>query len=247
MFGASIALFGCIALLWHDADTWQTLSALWRLPSGTLAANVLMIAFIAAGIGIQFARTERAAAVLLAIVCAVFSLACVPGILKAPRVYQEYGSFFEQFVLLCGACAVYAAAARGARSSALVVAVRLGVGVSALSFMLEQAFYLNATASLVPAWIPPGPMFWALLTTVAFGLAALAILIGRFAGLATSLTAMMVGIFGALVWIPAVARHSHSHGDWSECALTFMIAGACWVAAGAYKKRPAYAGRFSRR
>ena len=32
VFGASAILFGVIALLWHDSDTWQTLR---RIPAGT--------------------------------------------------------------------------------------------------------------------------------------------------------------------------------------------------------------------
>jgi len=42
-----------------------------------------------------------------------------------------------------------------------------------VSFALEQLFYLSETASLVPKWIPPGQMFWAMATTAAFALAAI--------------------------------------------------------------------------
>jgi hypothetical protein len=46
-------------------------------------------------------------------------------------------------------------------------------------------------------------MFWAITTTVALALAAIALLSGRSALLASRLlTAMMVG-FGLLVWLPA--------------------------------------------
>jgi hypothetical protein len=32
VFGASAVLFGVIALMWHDADTWQNLQHIWSLP-----------------------------------------------------------------------------------------------------------------------------------------------------------------------------------------------------------------------
>ncbi|MGA7235215.1 MAG: hypothetical protein WBY44_06035, partial [Bryobacteraceae bacterium] len=51
VFGASAVLFGIIALMWHDADTWQTLRQIWRLPLGAIAGGCLMTAQIAGGIG----------------------------------------------------------------------------------------------------------------------------------------------------------------------------------------------------
>jgi hypothetical protein len=36
VFGASAVLFGVIALMWYDPDTWQTLRHIWSLPFGTI-------------------------------------------------------------------------------------------------------------------------------------------------------------------------------------------------------------------
>jgi hypothetical protein len=57
VFGASAVLFGVIALMWHDSDTWQNLQQIWRLPFGTPIGGCLMTAQIAGGIGIQYPRT----------------------------------------------------------------------------------------------------------------------------------------------------------------------------------------------
>jgi len=43
---------------------------------------------------------------------------------------------------------------------------------------------------------------WAILTTIAFALAAVATLINRQARLAIRLMALMLALFGVLVWIP---------------------------------------------
>ena len=53
VFGASAVLFGVIALMWYDADTWQALRQIWRLPFGTIIGGCLMTAQIAGGIGMQ--------------------------------------------------------------------------------------------------------------------------------------------------------------------------------------------------
>ena len=229
VFGASAVLFGVIALMWHDSATWQTLQQIWSLPFGTLIGGCLMAAQIAGGIAIQHPRTARWASVILGVVYLLFSLACIPGIIAAPAVYAQYGSFFEQFSLLCGATALFAATEANAARARFGRLARLGIGVCAISFTLSQIIYLRVTADLVPRWIPPSQMFWAILTTIAFALAALAILINRQASLALRLMTFMLALFGVLVWIPRLIAHSEKHLNWSEFGLTFLITGAVWM------------------
>src|SRR5579875_1968197 len=230
VFGASALLFGIIALMWRDAETWQTLSRIWKLPAGLTIGRLLMAAQIVGGVGVLLPRTARPAAMLLVVLYSLFSLACIPDIVAAPGSYEHYGSFFEQFTLIWGAVAIYAAAQKNIQlGAALARAARLGIGVCAVSYTLSQIFYLRFTASLVPIWIPPGQMFWAILTTIAFGFAALAILSGRQAQLALRLMTLMMALFGLLVWIPALIAHPEAHLNWSEFALTWLMTGAAWA------------------
>lgn len=230
VFGASAVLFGVIALMWHDADTWQTLRRIWVLPFGAIAGGCLMTAQIAGGIGMQYPRTARPASIALGGVYLLFSLACIPDILAAPAVYATYGSFFEQFSLLCGATALYAATeANPARALVLGRLARLGLGVCAISFTMSQILYLSVTSDLVPTWIPPNQVFWAILTTIAFALAAIAILVNRKARLALRLMTLMLALFGVLVWIPRLIAHPETHLNWSEFSLTLLITGAAWM------------------
>jgi hypothetical protein len=233
VFGASAVLFGVIALMWHDPDTWQNLHEIWRLPLGNLIGACLMAAQIAGGTGMQSPRTARLASVVLGVVYLCFSLACIPSIIAASNLYDRYGgSFFLFFSLLCGAIALYAATeANAPRALVLGRLARVGLGVCAISFTLGQILLPRETADLVPKWIPPNQMFWASLTTVAFGLAAVAILINRQARLATRLMTLMLGLFGVLVWVPRVIAHPEAHFNWSECALTLLITGASWMVA----------------
>jgi hypothetical protein len=232
VFGASAVLFGAIALRWHDAETWQSLRRIWSVPFGTAIAACLMSLQIAGGITVQRPRTARLGAIILCLVYLCFSLACIPSIIAAPAVYAQYGSFFEQLSLLCGASALYAATeASAARATMFGRLARFGLGLCAISFALAQTFYLRLTADLVPRWIPPGQMFWAILTTIAFALAALAVLINRQARLALRLMTLMLAMFGMLVWLPRLIAHPEAHLVWSEFALTFLITGATWMVA----------------
>jgi len=233
VFGGSAVLFGVIALIWHDPDTWQNLRHIWSLPLGAVLGACLMAAQIAGGIGIQFPRTLRLASVVLGVVYLLFSLANIPDIVAATNIYDRFGgSFFQFFSMLCGTIALYAATQTdAARATMFGRFARLGFGVSAISFTLGQALLLRETASLVPSWIPPSQMFWAILTTIAFALAAIAILINRQARLATRLLTLMLALFGVLVWIPRLIAQPKVHFYWSEFALTFLITGASWMVA----------------
>lgn len=233
VFGAAAVLFGLIALMWHDVDTWQNLQHFWSLPFGAVIGECLMAALIAGGIGIQYPRTARTASIVLCVVYLCFALACIPDIIAASNIYDRFGgSFFVFFSLFCGAIALYAASEPNAASAAVFGRLaRLGLGVCAISFALGQALLLRETAQLVPKWIPPNQMFWAILTTVAFGLAAIAILINRQARLAMRLMTLMLALFGVMVWVPHVIAHPKTHFNWSECLLTFLVTGAAWVVA----------------
>src|SRR5260370_14855494 len=93
-----------------------------------------------------------------------------------------------------------------------------------LSFTLEQLFYLSATASLVRKWIPPGQMFWAMATTAEFALAAIALLTGFMARLASRLTTAVIVGFGLLVWLPALFANPHRFLNCAEGTVTLALA-----------------------
>lgn len=232
LFGLCAALFGAVGLLWHDTEAAQHLAAFAHLPGAAIAGWVLAGAEIAGGLALLAARTARVGAVLLGIAFLAFALGTIPGILAAPKSYVQYGAFFEMFAVVCGAIAAYVTSgAKKARARAARDAARIGMGLCAASFAVSQIVYLSATAALVPAWLPPGQAFWANLTTGAFALAALALLVDRQARFAGRLLALMLGIIGALVWIPVVAAHPGVHDDWSELVLNYLIAGAVWSVA----------------
>ena len=222
VFGVAALALGLVTLVWHDYNGWQQ-------PRYLLNAAAAVQIF--GGVAIQFRPTAKAGAVVLGAVYLAFAVLCVPQIVATPQVYNSWGNFFEQFSLLTGAALVYA---RLSSPWSRDMLNRLGcilLGICTVSFTLEQAFYLDATASLVPKWLPPGPMFWAVTTTLFFALAALALLTNRMALLATRLTTLMLVTFGLLVWVPLLLSDPRNHTNWSETAETFAIAGAAWILA----------------
>lgn len=230
VFGVATVATGLITLAWRGYNEWHQLRYI------VLAAAA---AQIFGGAAIQFRRTAKTGAVVLAAAYLVFALLCVPRIITAPQIYNHWGNFFEPFSLATGAAFVYA---RWSSSWAAETLHRVGgilLGICVASFTLEQAFYLRATAHLVPKWLPPSQMFWAVMTTVAFAFGAAALLTNRMTLLAARLLTMMIVIFGLVVWVPLLLSDLHSPTNWSETAETFAIAGALWILAdlpGGYRR-----------
>jgi hypothetical protein len=222
VFGVAAFAFGLITLVWHDFNGWHQP----RFLIYAAAADEIF-----GGAAIQFRRTAKTGAVLLGAVYLAFALLCVSGIVAAPRVYNSWGNFFEQFSLVAGAAIVYARSSSAWSRETLNRIGRILLGICTASFTLEQAFYLGPTVTLVPKWLPPSQMFWAVATTALFALAAVALLTNRMALLAARLLTMMLVIFGLLVWVPLLLSDPHSHTNWSETVETFAIAGTAWILA----------------
>jgi hypothetical protein len=222
LFGMAAVAFGVITLAWHDYNGWQQ-------PRFLVYAAAAALMF--GGAAIQVRRTTKIGAVLLTVVYLAFAFLCVPGIVAKQQIYNSWGNFFEQFSLVIGAAIVYARLSSRWPRETLDRIGRIVLGICVASFTLEQAFYLHPTTTLVPKWIPPGQMFWAVATTVPFALAAVALLANRMALLAAGLLTLMLALFGLLVWVPLLLSDPHSHTNWSETAETFAIAGTAWILA----------------
>jgi hypothetical protein len=232
VFGVATLASGLITLVWHDYNDW---------PQVRYIVYAAAVAQIFGGAALQVHRTAKTGASVVGAAYLVLVLLCLPGIVAAPQIYNSWGNFFEQLSLLTGAAMVYARLSSAwSRETPLRIG-RILLGICTTSFTLEQAFYLGATANLVPKWVPPNQMFWAVTTTVLFALAAVAMLANRMALLAARLLTMMVVSFGLLVWIPLIISDPHNHTDWSETAETFAIAGTAWILAellGEYRPSP---------
>jgi uncharacterized membrane protein YphA (DoxX/SURF4 family) len=218
---------GICALAWHD------FAAFGDLPHRRMFIDIAATIEILGGAAVQWPRTTPTGAVALGSIYFLFALLGVPLILAHPLVYNGYGNFFEQLSLASGALILYASSypIASARTARLAQIAYYAFGICVASFALEQLFYLSETARLVPRWIPPGQMFWAIATTVAFALAAIALLTGFLARLAAQLTTTMIMGFELLTWLPILFAHPHSFFNWSESMETLAIAASAWMVA----------------
>jgi uncharacterized membrane protein YphA (DoxX/SURF4 family) len=234
VYGLAAVGSGICALVWHRFNE------LGSIPHHGILTYIVATIEILGGIAVQWPRTARAGAAALGAIYFIFALLAVPLILEHPLVYNGYGNFFEQLSLASGAMILYACSGpiTSARTTRLAQIGYYLFGICVVSFTLEQLFYLSATASLVPKWIPPGQMFWAIATTAAFALAAIALLTGFKALLASRLTTAMLVSFGLLIWLPALFANPHSLLNWTESMETFAIAASAWLVADLLAHHP---------
>lgn len=231
VYGLAALLFAAVTLVWRDFNIWQQIRPLGNLPHREILLYIAIVIELFGGIAIQWTRAARLGALALGAVYLTFALLWIPNIAANPLIYDRWGNFFEQSSIFSGALIAYATIGRPSSEPPSRLA-KLGYkffGICVISFTLQQLLYLRETAAFVPKWIPPGQMFWAVSTTVALALAAIALLSGRFALLASGLlTAMLIG-FGLLVWLPAPFAAPHQQISWAGNAQNLAITGAAWI------------------
>jgi uncharacterized membrane protein YphA (DoxX/SURF4 family) len=227
VYGLAAIGSGICAFVWHD------FSALGDVPHREIFIYILAAIAILGGVAVQLPGTARVGAVALGTIYFAFALLAVPSIFEHPLVYNGFGNFFEQFSFVSGAVILFACSSpiASARTARLARFGYYSFAVCVASFALEQLFYLSATASLVPKWIPPGQMFWAVATSAAFVLAAIALLTGFTARLASQLTTAMIGVLDCSYGCQHVFADPHHFVNWAESTETLGIAASAWIVA----------------
>lgn len=230
LLGFCAVLLGIASLIWHHITPGQAQRILGTGFLYELVLYVTAIALITGGVCIQIRRTRRVGATAIAAVLGLFAILGVLESAAAGEISTSWINLFETLGTFSGALVVIARTS-DPPNARLGSSATMLFGIAVVTYALAQIVYFAYTASLVPKWIPPGQTFWTVLTTIAFALAAVAILTGRYTLPAMQLLALMVAIFGLTIWVPAVIAHPAKLSNWTELTTNFGICSAAWILA----------------
>ena len=229
VFGVAAIVFGVSGLVWGDfAAPWHPVRP--TVPYRTALAYIAAIVFLAGGLAVQWRRTTRAGLIALAVLYGLGALLWMPRVIGFPSLFGVWNGFAEEFAMVAAVLVAFAAARTDTAPWSLPVA-RILFGLCSLSFGIEHFTAIPQTASMVPAWLPPGQRFWAVATGTAMVLAGLSLISGILAAWAAwGLTTLML-LFEVVVWIPRVAANPGRQIPWAGNAITIAVAAsACMVA-----------------
>jgi Predicted membrane protein len=228
-FAATLIGLGCVGLI--QGDFTPTLSGVPKeMPAREILVYLCAVVCLATGIGLLWQRTAAVASRILLIYLLLWLLLFrVYRIFVAPAEVVTWWAWGDTAVMTAAAWVLYVWLAGG---SGLRIA-RVLYGLALIPFGIAHFIYLKQTVAVVPGWLP-----WhvavAYVTGGALIAAGVAVAIDVYARLGAVLSAVLMGLFTLLVWVPIVATGPTAF-QWAEFVDSWTLTAGAWVVAESYK------------
>lgn len=199
------------------------------LPAREVLVYLCAIVALLTGIGLLFQRTAAIASrILLAYLLLWLVVVRLTQFALTPTAVDAWWAVGDTLVMAAGAWVLYTWLSNG---KGLRVA-RTFYGIGLIPFGLAHFLYLKETVVDIPHYMP-WPVFWAYFTGATFIVAGLAIVIGVLARFAAALSALQIGLFTVLVWIPIVVKGPNAF-QWAEFVNSWALTAGAWMVADSY-------------
>jgi uncharacterized membrane protein len=235
--------FRDFAPMWGFFPAWIPWRDTWVYGSGLL--------LLAASAGLCFSRTALPSALTIGAYQAIWAVTAAVAVAFEPRSFGAWYGVFEALTPLLAACIVYDMLRRRSHGSGTpsitgeraVRVAQVMFGLNCVVYGLGHFAYADYTAGMVPAWLP-ARLGVAYCTGLAHIAAGFAIIVGILPRLAATLEALMMSLFGLLVWVPSLfaqprpAWATPPRNQWSELVVTLLLAACAWIVATSLRNRP---------
>jgi uncharacterized membrane protein len=234
LYATGMAGLGFLSLVHRDfAMNWQPVPE--SLPHRAAFACASGAILLAGGLGMLFRRTARTAALALAAFVFLWLVVLqLPRVAASPLDPGRWLGFCETAVLACGAWILCGFAAgpgvSGADRAAWIRIGRVSYAAALPLIGLSHYAYVEATASMVPAWLP-AHVFFAYLTGTGHMAAGAGLLLGVLRRPAAVLEAAMMSCFVLLLHIPGVWAAPSSRLQWTMLFVASALTASGWSVA----------------
>jgi uncharacterized membrane protein YphA (DoxX/SURF4 family) len=218
----------------------------WR--QTCIYASALLV--LGASVGLCFSRTALAGVLTIGAYQAVWAVICAPPIFSQPLSIGAWYGLCEALTSLAGSWILYALLRWQSQGSPMLVAGESAVRAAQILFGLACIFYgcshfayADYTAGMVPAWLP-GQLGFAYLTGLGHLAAGIGLVVGLLPRLAATLEAIMMSLFGLLVWVPSFFAQPRPQwatppqNQWSELVVNLVLAASAWIVVASLRNRP---------
>jgi uncharacterized membrane protein YphA (DoxX/SURF4 family) len=222
---------------------WGAQSSFARIPWRETWVYASALIILAASAGLCFPRTALASVLTIGAYQTVGAAVSVPQILSNPLSLGTWYPFCEALTALVGASVLYAMLRQKTRGPGMLIASERAMRTAQVLFGFTCVFYGSShfvyadyTAGMVPTWLPTRLAF-AYFTGLGHVAAGIAIVFGVLPRLAAVLEAIMMSLFGLLVWAPSFFAQPRPdwatppEHQWSELAVNLVLAASAWIVA----------------
>jgi uncharacterized membrane protein len=250
LFGIAVAGLAALSLVYGNfAPIIEPFPALPPLP--TILVYALGVTLLAASAGLLFARTALASAMIIGVYGSVWTVTRARPVFLQPMVVGSWYGVFEALGPLLGVWILYVLLRRQSGApkpppltgDRAVQVARVLFGSACVVYGAAHFAYAAYTSAMVPAWLPDRTGL-TYLTGACHAAAGLGLVLGILPRLAATLEGIMIGLFGAVVWLPSFfARPAPvwaptAQIQWSETFLTFLLAASAWIVAASLRYAP---------
>jgi uncharacterized membrane protein len=192
-----------------------------------------------------------ASAMIVGVYGLVWTVARARAVLLEPLSVGSWYGICEALGPLLGVWILYALLRRTNDSTSVTVmtgdralhVARILFGAACVAYGAAHFAYATYTSAMVPAWLPDRKGL-TYLTGACHAAAGLGLLVGVLPRLAATLEAVMLSLFGVLVWLPSFFAQPapkwapSAQIQWSETLLTFLLAASAWIVAASLRDAP---------